>query len=281
MSRGEFGGRDNHSYGAIGGGYDSSSRSQTGDSQEKFQKLSDSVSSNIFQINSNTSALERILRQISTGRDEVPQEKIHRLQQGTNKLATQTTNLLKSMSSLCGSSRQLRIQHERLKEEFRESVSRYYSAQNKIAEQEKLIVKSASIKQRQERTAGDFESDKMRLVDDESKREADQQLLQQIAVDEAIMYEREDRIRQIESDILDINEIFRDLAGMVYEQGEMIDSIEGNVEKAHDNVSTANIQLEKASKYQKAARKKMCCLLVICVLVAGAVALILYFSLKH
>jgi t-SNARE complex subunit (syntaxin) len=40
------------------------------------------------------------------------------------------------------------------------------------------------------------------------------------------LQERERSIRQLESDIIDVNTIFKDLATMVHEQGEMIDSIE-------------------------------------------------------
>ena len=40
------------------------------------------------------------------------------------------------------------------------------------------------------------------------------------------LQERERSIRQLESDIVDVNTIFKDLATMVHEQGEMIDSIE-------------------------------------------------------
>ncbi|CAN7951633.1 unnamed protein product, partial [Ixodes pacificus] len=37
-------------------------------------------------------------------------------------------------------------------------------------------------------------------------------------------------MRQIETDMLDCNQIFKDLATLVHEQGETINSIEGNIE---------------------------------------------------
>ncbi len=54
--------------------------------------------------------------------------------------------------------------------------------------------------------------------------------------DLALLQEREERIRQLESDILDVNEIFRDLGQLVHEQGETIDTIEANVEQAYNQV---------------------------------------------
>ncbi len=62
------------------------------------------------------------------------------------------------------------------------------------------------------------------------------------------MQEREQQIRQLESDILDINEIFKDLGTLVHEQGEMIDNIEDNVEQAYNQVEAGNEQLSQAAK---------------------------------
>lgn len=55
---------------------------------------------------------------------------------------------------------------------------------------------------------------------------------------------------RLQSDIMDVNQIFKDLATMVHEQGEVIDSIEANVESTHMNVGQGVSQLAKASEYQ-------------------------------
>ena len=60
----------------------------------------------------------------------------------------------------------------------------------------------------------------------------------------------------------------------------ILDSIEANVDTAAVNVETANVQLEKAKSYQKAARKKMCCVLVIVLIAAGALTLIIWLAVK-
>ena len=106
---------------------------------------------------------------------------------------------------------------------------------------------------------------------------------QEVAVDSdlALLQEREERIRQLESDILDVNEIFRDLGALVHEQGDVIDTIEANVEQTHGNVEAGNEQLVSASRYQRKARKKMCILAVVLVVIAGVLALIIYLSVKN
>ncbi|CAB4061442.1 STX12 [Lepeophtheirus salmonis] len=63
-------------------------------------------------------------------------------------------------------------------------------------------------------------------------------------------------MRQLESDIVDVNTIFKDLATMVHDQGEFVDSIEANVESTQVRVSEGTEQLRQAEQYKMKARKK-------------------------
>jgi syntaxin 12/13 len=62
--------------------------------------------------------------------------------------------------------------------------------------------------------------------------------------------EREAALNKLENDIMDVNMIFKDLAVMVHDQGEIIDSIESNVESVTMRVQNANTHLESAKKSQ-------------------------------
>lgn len=62
--------------------------------------------------------------------------------------------------------------------------------------------------------------------------------------------EREAALRKLENDIVDVNMIFKDLAVMVHDQGEIIDSIESNVEAVQIRVTEANSHLESAKRHQ-------------------------------
>merc|ERR1712059_186953 len=81
------------------------------------------------------------------------------------------------------------------------------------------------------------------------------------------LHERERAVTQLEADIGDVNQIFKDLAAMVHDQGEMVDSIEANVETASIRVSEGGDQLRQAERYQNKARRKKVCLAVIVVIV--------------
>lgn len=71
----------------------------------------------------------------------------------------------------------------------------------------------------------------------------------------------------------ELNELFRDVATMVHEQGFMVDSIEQNVEGVREDTRGADLELRSASRYQKSARGKACCLLLILAVVLVIIVL--------
>merc|ERR1711909_139608 len=90
------------------------------------------------------------------------------------------------------------------------------------------------------------------------------------------LHERERAVRQLEADIGDVNQIFKDLAAMVHDQGEMVDSIEANVESSSIRVNEGSDQLRQAERYQNKARRKKLCLaatgLIVLIILIGVIA---------
>lgn len=80
---------------------------------------------------------------------------------------------------------------------------------------------------------------------------------------ESLIVERESEIRNIEQSVGELNELFRDVAHIVHEQGAMLDTIEVNVQNTATDTRQADVELRSANRYQKRARGKMCCLLLI------------------
>lgn len=75
--------------------------------------------------------------------------------------------------------------------------------------------------------------------------------------------EREAEIREIESGVQELNEIFRDLGHIVQEQGDMIDNIEYNITSIASNTESADRELLSAHAYQRRAGRRMLCLTLI------------------
>ena len=88
------------------------------------------------------------------------------------------------------------------------------------------------------------------ISDDQMEQQRQAQVAMEQDVDIAQLRERESALRRLENDIVDVNMIFKDLAMMVHDQGEVIDSIESNVENVQIRVHEANNHLESAKKSQ-------------------------------
>lgn len=88
-----------------------------------------------------------------------------------------------------------------------------------------------------------------------------------------LIIEREAEIRQIEQSVGELNELFRDVATMVHEQGTQLETIEGNVVQTAEDTRGADTELRKAYKHQKSARNKACCLLLILAIVLIVIVL--------
>lgn len=64
----------------------------------------------------------------------------------------------------------------------------------------------------------------------------------------------------------------------MHEQGELVDSIEANVERTENYVSQGVQQLHEASNYKNQIRKKKLWLALIAAVVLTVIILIIYFS---
>lgn len=73
---------------------------------------------------------------------------------------------------------------------------------------------------------------------------------------------REQEVTKIVKSIVDLNDIFKDLAGMVQEQGTVLDRIDYNVEQTQTRVTEGYKQLQKAELYQRKNRKMYCIMML-------------------
>lgn len=77
-------------------------------------------------------------------------------------------------------------------------------------------------------------------------------------VNKQLLNEREKEINHVVKSIQDLNEVFKDLATMIVDQGTVLDRIDYNIEKVSTHVDTGLVELQKAQKHQKANRKMYC-----------------------
>jgi len=78
-------------------------------------------------------------------------------------------------------------------------------------------------------------------------------------------------IKKLEQGVEEIFKLFNDLATLIQLQGEMLDSIEANVQQANDYMGKAIKHLVNAKKWWQKARCKMCCILICVVIILVAI----------
>lgn len=113
------------------------------------------------------------------------------------------------------------------------------------------------------------------------------QLQQQMRVNNSLLIQQneeqfavEEEVKIVQTDIIEINHIMRDIGAIVSEQSPIIAGIEQTVITANDNIIAGNQQLTSASRHQKKYRKKLCWLLLIFLIIAVIVAVVIIIKLK-
>lgn len=89
----------------------------------------------------------------------------------------------------------------------------------------------------------------------------------------AEIQERHDVVREIERKLLELQQIFLDMAVLVDAQGEMLDNIESEVGKADEYVTSGVGQLVKAKRLQRNTRKWTCIGILILIAIIAAIVL--------
>ncbi|XP_029779569.1 t-SNARE domain-containing protein 1 isoform X2 [Suricata suricatta] len=197
---------------------------------ELFQQTSARVS----RINSSVTSLEQNLRSLGTPSDTPElRESLHAAQQETNTTIEASACAVKQMAQLLrGCSPRQRLQLERLRTQLSDGVQRYGALQKKIAEKSRALLPMAQRGAKQQSPRAPYaelpDDGKIFNGGDGMWQGQEQTSLPEITEDdvEAIRL-REEAILQIESDLLDVNQIIKDLTSMVSEQGDATGSRSG------------------------------------------------------
>ncbi|XP_073856216.1 t-SNARE domain-containing protein 1 isoform X37 [Macaca fascicularis] len=227
------------------------------DLQELFQE----TSANVFRINSSVTSLERSLQSLGTPSDtQELRDSLHTAQQETNKTIAASATTVKQMAELLRSSCPERPQLDRLKTQLSDAIQHYGVVQKKIAEKSRALLPMAQRGSKQSPQAPFAEladDEKIFNGSDNMWQGQEQALLPDITEEdlEAIRL-REEAILQMESNLLDVNQIIKDLASMVSEQGEAVDSIEASLEAASSHAEAARQLLAGASRHQPMRRTR-------------------------
>lgn len=160
---------------------------------------------------------------------------------------------------------------QKISNEFRNTLDEFQTIQRRALEKQRASAVAA-------RTAiedGEQPTSDNDLLLQEQQLEEQHRMANQGEVDfqESLIIERETEIRNIEQSVGELNELFRDVAHIVTEQGGQLDIISENVENVTQDTRGANVELRSASRYQKNARNRACCLFVILAVILAIIVL--------
>nr|KAF6395956.1 t-SNARE domain containing 1 [Molossus molossus] len=275
-SRGPFGGPSRQGYQPLATQVDPSD----------LQELVQETSASIFRINSNVTSLEQSLRALGTASDtQELRDSLHEVQQETNRTVAASTGAVQQMSELLrGCSRHEHLQLDRLTAQLSGAIQSYGVVQQKIAEKSRALLPTAQRGGRQQSPrapAAELADNEIFGGGGSTWQGQEPALLPEITEEalEAVRL-REEAALQIESDLLDVNQIIKDLASMVSEQGDAIDSIEASLEAASSHTQAASELLAGASRHQLQRRKIKCYFLSAGVTILLVIILIIATSIR-
>nr|DAD45659.1 TPA_asm: hypothetical protein HUJ06_003889 [Nelumbo nucifera] len=237
------------------------------------QDSTQAVASGVFQINTAVSTFQRLVNTLGTPKDTPElREKLHKTRLHIGQLVKDTSAKLKQVSETDQSSKvsaSKKIADAKLAKDFQAVLKEFQKAQRLAAERETAytpFIPQAILPSNYTASELDITSDKSpeeRALLVESRRQEVLLLDNEIVFNEAIIEEREQGIQEIQQQIGEVNEIFKDLAVLVHDQGAMIEEIDSHIERSHGATTEARKQLAKASKTQRANSSLTCLLLVI------------------
>lgn len=264
--------------------------SGTATNEADFQKLAQTIATSIQKILQNVSSMQRMVNQFGTAQDSPElKQQLHQIRTYTQRLITDTTNLLNELVNC--KERHLKIQRDRLVDEFTAALTAFQSVQRKTVDLEKNAVRQARgatgtvlskppgassnhSSMGSQHAASMFEDN---FVSGQRGGQTQEQLQEEI--DLQALENQEQTIRELEENIVSVNEIYKKLGALVYEQSHTVDSIEASVEHTSVFVAEGVQQLKQASHYQNKARKKK---LILALIAASILAvIILLIIIRH
>ncbi|WOO81099.1 Syntaxin pep12 [Vanrija pseudolonga] len=247
---------------------------------DAFTKVKDSVSIQIFKIQTNVQGIQKLVDKLG-GAGDAPQLRtaLHNLTESTRDMVKRSTEDVKVLAAFptggAGQAARKPVQ-AKLSREYTAALQGFQRVQRLSVEKQRTTVE---VQKRAVEAAEDEAHNEPRSsVELEQVQTQTQALAPQISqheleFQEQLIAEREGEIREIESGIHELNDIFRDLGAIVEHQGGLIDNIESNITNVAAHTSSAAEELTTAHEYQRKAGRRAVCLLLILVVVILVVLL--------
>lgn len=250
----------------------------------EFDRLSQDMMNKLFTLSGNTSRLRTEIGHLGTRRDTARvRERVRDLideSQETLKAVGEGVKKVQTWGDDHGGDELTPAQkykQQKLFREFRSSLEEFQGLQRQALEKQRASVSAARAAAHEEESGGAGDNVPLSPTGQQQQQlmQQDLRLAPQDEVDfqEALIAERETEIQNIEQGVGDLNVLFQQVAQIVTEQGEQLGGIAENVERTHEDTRGADRELRQAARYQKNARSKACCLLIVLAVILTIIVL--------
>ncbi|KAK5152341.1 hypothetical protein LTR04_006428 [Oleoguttula sp. CCFEE 6159] len=244
----------------------------------EFQHFTTDLSDRLFSLTSNITALNREVAKLGTKREtERVRERVQDLIEETTTGFKEIGEGLKKVQAWHDLGPSQKFTQSKLNREFQASLTEFQALQRAALTKQRASATAArTALDSQQSPTSPTQSHGTQAQQQQQQQEQEQlRLASQDEVDfqESLIVERESEIRNIEQSVGELNELFKDVAHMVHEQGEQLDIIADNVQGVRDDTQGASTELRTAERHQRSARGKACCLLLILAVVLTVVIL--------
>ncbi|CAD6202694.1 GSCOCG00009720001-RA-CDS [Cotesia congregata] len=274
-----------HNYGAT----DQRTVPDVGFSPTELYSLTENITTNIYAINASWKSMERAAKHIGTNKDTRElRDQVQVTQKATNNVVTQTSRDIARIAVLMKrGDKEQKLQIEKLTTDFKDALRRYSDMQQSVLQKMKRHVLQDVDFDNYRFESDEDEDEQIAFVKQDQLRRNEQRALE---FEQGILLEREDLIQKLEGDILDVNQIMRELGALVNQQGGSIGNyfykfslkihylthtIENSIENVHGNVGLGAQELSRASSYQNKYRKKVFFILLLAIIVVIILIVIL------
>ncbi|RFU36169.1 hypothetical protein B7463_g159, partial [Scytalidium lignicola] len=231
--------------------------SQYSDDPE-FSRLSQQLSSKLFTLTGNISRLSNEIALLGTKRDtERVRERVHDLLEESKAGFKEVGEGVKKIQAWEDPNPSQKYTQQKLARELQNNLQEFQSVQRQALEKERSSA-AASRAALEEAQATNAEGGSAQVGQQQSQEQLRLASQDEVDFQDSLIVEREAEIRNIEQGVTELNELFRDVAHIISEQGEQIDSIAQNVDNTRTHVRGADLELRSAARYQKNARSKAC-----------------------
>ncbi|KAI4150693.1 MAG: hypothetical protein LQ340_003947, partial [Diploschistes diacapsis] len=213
----------------------------------EFSRFAEDLSVKLFTLTSNISRLSQQISLLGTKRDtERVRERVHDLLEEARDGFKEVGDGIKKLTAWDDLNASQKYTQQKLSREFQASGAEFQTIQRLALEKQRASAAS----QKDALESGDA-SNLPRYTDNPQQQQQEQVRLanqDEVNFQESLIVERESEIRNIEQSVGELNELFRDVAHIVREQGENLDVIENNVQNTVTDTRQADLELRSANR---------------------------------